>query len=222
MKSAETAHQNSSEIVLSTGLAIGYDEKLAEVGETISLGLGTHYLLGRNGRGKTTLFRTLCKMIKPLTGDFQIEGNCRFISEDLVFDQELKAPAILKSLLGKAKAAEALAFASEIELDLSKPFGKLSTGNKRKVNLLLAEFGFRNDGNDIIFLDEPFTGLDAPTRQAFIDRWANETNNVVRVVSSHPDFDEMPVPSALIISDGVVNHQKSPDITWGELRQFLN
>ena len=172
--------------------------------------------------GKTTLFRTLCSMIKPLTGEFQVEGNCRFISEDLVFDQELKAPAILKSLLGKTRAAEALKFAKEIELDLTKPFGKLSTGNKRKVNLLLAEFGFNNDGRDIIFLDEPFTGLDAPTRQAFIDRWANETNNVVRVVSAHPDFDEMPVPSALVISEGVLNHQQSPDMSWGELRQFLN
>ena len=222
MKSVSQSNQNPSEITLSTGLAIGYDEKLAEVGETISLGLGTHYLLGRNGRGKTTLFRTLCSMIKPLTGEFQVEGNCRFISEDLVFDQELKAPAILKALLGKVKAAEALEFAKQIELDLTKPFGKLSTGNKRKVNLLLAEFGFRNDGRDIIFLDEPFTGLDAPTRQAFIDRWANETNNVVRVVSAHPDFDEMPVPSALVISEGVLNHQQSPDMSWGELRQFLN
>ena len=215
-------HQKASEITLSTGLSIGYDEKLAEVGETISLGLGTHYLLGRNGRGKTTLFRTLCSMIKPLSGDFQVEGNCRFISEDLVFDQELKAPAILKALLGKKKATEALEFAKKIELDLSKPFGKLSTGNKRKVNLLLAEFGFHDDGSDIIFLDEPFTGLDAPTRQAFIDRWAQETSNVVRVVSAHPDFDDMPVPSALVISNGVLNHQQSPDMLWGELRQFLN
>ncbi|MGJ8725564.1 MAG: ABC transporter ATP-binding protein [Roseibacillus sp.] len=222
MKTASKAHNKTSEIVLSSGLAIGYDQRLAEVGETISLGLGTHYLLGRNGRGKTTLFRTLCGMIKPLEGEYQVEGFCRFISEDLVFDQELKAPAILKSLLGKKKTVEALEFAQQIELDLSKPYGKLSTGNKRKVNLLLAEFGFRNDDQDIIFLDEPFTGLDAPTRQAFIDRWAQETSNVVRVVSAHPDFDEMPVPSALVISDGILNHQQSPDMSWGELRQFLN
>ena len=222
MKTTLKTPKEASEIVLSKGLSIGYNERLAEVGENISLGLGTHYLLGRNGRGKTTLFRTLCKMIQPLSGEFQIEGNCRFISEDLVFDHELKAPAILKSLLGKVRAAEALEFANQIELDLSKPFGKLSTGNKRKVNLLISEFGFNNDGHDIIFLDEPFTGLDAPTRQAFIDRWANETNNVVRVVSAHPDFDDMPVPSALVISDGVLNHQQSPDMSWGELRQFLN
>lgn len=222
MKPTVQTHPEASEISFSSGLSIGYDKGLAEVRESISLGQGTHYLLGRNGRGKTTLFRTLCGMIKPLAGEFRVTGNCRFISEDLVFDQELKAPVILKSLLNKKAAGAALEFAKSIDLDLTKPFGKLSTGNKRKVNLLLAEFGFHNDGRDIIFLDEPFTGLDAPTRQAFIDHWANETNNVVRIVSAHPDFDDMPVPSALVISDGILNHQQSEDMSWGQLRQFLN
>lgn len=222
MNSVPQPHSLASEISLSSGLSIGYDKSLAQVGEEISLEQGTHYLLGRNGRGKTTLFRTLCGMLKPLSGEFQLKGHCRFVSEDLIFDQELKAPAILKSLLSKTAAKAALDFAEGLELDLTKPFGKLSTGNKRKVNLLLAEFGFLNDGSDIIFLDEPFTGLDAPTRQAFIDRWDNETSNVVRVVSAHPDFDEMPVPSALVISEGVINHQQSEDMSWGQLRQFLN
>jgi ABC-type multidrug transport system ATPase subunit len=90
------------------------------------------------------------------------------------------------------------------------------------VNLLVAEFGFRHDQRDIIFLDEPFTGLDAPTRKAFINRWANETSDVVRVVSAHPDFDEMAVPSALLISDGVISHENNPEMTWGKLRPFLN
>lgn len=222
MKFPRRSQPKSCEISLSRGLSIGYEESLAEVREEISLAHGTHYLLGRNGRGKTTLFRTLCGMIKPLSGVFEVDGNCRFVSEDLVFDSELKAPAVLKSLLTKEAAKKAIAFGESIELDMTKPFGKLSTGNKRKVNLLLAEFGFQADGSDVIFLDEPFTGLDAPTRQAFIDRWANETSDVVRVVSAHPDFDEMPVPSALVISDGVLNHQNSPDMSWGELRKFLN
>lgn len=213
---------SSAGISLPSGLSIGYDITLAAVQEEIVLGQGTHYLLGRNGRGKTTLFRTLCGMLKPLDGDYSVKGRCRFVSEDLIFDYELKTPSILKSLLSKKAAAEALDFAKTIELDLKKPFGKLSTGNKRKVNLLVAEFGFQGDGSDIIFLDEPFTGLDAPTRQAFIDRWAKETSNVLRVVSAHPDFDEMPVPSALVISEGQITHQNNPNMNWGELRHFLN
>jgi len=214
--------KTTSGISLRNGLSIGYDVTLAEVAGEISLGHGTHYLLGRNGRGKTTLFRTLSGMLKPLNGQFDVSGNCRFVSEDLIFDPELRAPQILKCLLTTGRAKEALAFAKLIELDLKKPFGKLSTGNKRKVNLLVAEFGFQQDGQDIIFLDEPFTGLDAPTRQAFLDRWANETSEVVRLVSAHPDFDEMPVPSALVISDGKISHEAHSDMNWGQLRTYLN
>lgn len=222
MNSTLKESSSAAGISLPSGLSIGYDSSLAQVNTEITLSQGTHYLLGRNGRGKTTLFRTLCGMLKPLKGAYEVTGSCRFVSEDLLFDQELKAPQVLRSLLEKEAAAEALAFAKTIELDLKKPFGKLSTGNKRKLNLLVAEFGFQNDGSDIIFLDEPFTGLDAPTRAAFIERWDRVTNNVVRVVSAHPDFDEMPVPSALVISEGEISHQQSTDMNWGQLRQFLN
>lgn len=209
-------------ISLPSGLSIGYDSSLAKVDSEITLAQGTHYLLGRNGRGKTTLFRTLCGMLKPLKGSYQVSGSCRFVSEDLIFDHDLRTPQVLRALLETEAAVAALKFAQAIELDLKKPFGKLSTGNKRKLNLLVAEFGFHNDGSDIIFLDEPFTGLDAPTRAAFIARWDQETNNVVRVVSAHPDFDDMPVPSALVISEGVISHQQSHGMNWGQLRQFLN
>lgn len=222
MNSTLKETSSAAGITLPSGLSIGYDSSLAEVSTEITLRKGTHYLLGRNGRGKTTLFRTLCGMLKPLKGTYHVTGSCRFVSEDLLFDQELKAPQVLRALLEQEAAAEAVAFAKSIELDLKKPFGKLSTGNKRKLNLLVAEFGFQNDGGDIIFLDEPFTGLDAPTRAAFIERWDRVTNNVVRVVSAHPDFDEMPVPSALVISEGEISHQQSTDMNWGQLRQFLN
>lgn len=41
-------------------------------------------MLGRNGRGKTTLFRTLfrtlCGMLKPLKGAYEVTGSCRFRS----------------------------------------------------------------------------------------------------------------------------------------------
>lgn len=222
MKTLTPTASNLAQLRLGSGLAIGYDSDLAKISGEIELGMGTHYLLGRNGRGKTTLFRTLCGVIKQRNGEFSIEGKPRFISEDLIFDPELRAPVILKALLTKDSASKAIAFARDIELSLKTPYGKLSTGNKRKVNLLVAEFGFLNDGSDIIFLDEPFTGLDAPTRQAFIDRWTNETNNVLRVVSAHPDFDDMPVPSSLVISDGILEHKNAPDMVWGELRKFLN
>lgn len=74
-------------------LSIGYREPLAEVKDTTNIMLesGTHYLLARNGRGKTTLLRTLAGVMKPVSGVFKSHGVCQFLSEDLTFDRELSA-----------------------------------------------------------------------------------------------------------------------------------
>ncbi|MEM9079763.1 MAG: ATP-binding cassette domain-containing protein, partial [Verrucomicrobiota bacterium] len=183
---------------------------------------GTHYLLGRNGRGKTTLFKTLCGLIRPLGGDFEVVGRCQFLSEDLRFDHELPAHAVLGCLIRKKREEEAVEFAKRIELDLNKPYGKLSTGNQRKLSLLVSEFSLCRDDSEVVMLDEPFTGLDAPSRQAFLDYWEENSERITRLVSAHPDFDEMPVPSVVVISDGKMEHQSQPGACWGEVRQFLN
>ena len=60
---------NAPKVGLSDGLSIGYQSRLAAAEGDIELGSGTHYLLARNGRGKTTLLRTLAGVIKPLCGD---------------------------------------------------------------------------------------------------------------------------------------------------------
>ena len=130
----------SARVELSCGLSIGYEGRLACVDgrdEGIVLEGGTHYLLARNGRGKTTLLKTLAGVLNPLGGDYSCEGRCQYLSEDLTFDRELPAKAIFKAFLKKGKYAEAIDLAQTLELDVKKPYGQLSTGNKRKVALLL-------------------------------------------------------------------------------------
>ena len=55
-------------IVFEKDLEIGYDQSLAKFSETVELGGGTHFLLARNGRGKTTLLRTVAGSLKPVNG----------------------------------------------------------------------------------------------------------------------------------------------------------
>ena len=214
---------------LASGLSIGYGESLARIeGEAggILLDEGTHYLLARNGRGKTTLLKTLAGVLKPLDGSYQCEGRCQYLSEDLTFDRELPAKAILKALLKKTKCAEAIKLAKTIELDLEKPYGQLSTGNKRKVALLVAEFSVRDQGLDVLLLDEPFTGLDAFSREAFQQRWNQCQDGVLRLVSCHPDFDSMELKSSVLITDGVIKHIEGDSgaggQSWSELKPQLN
>ncbi len=209
---------------LSGGLSIGYQERLAEADGDIVLRSGTHYLLARNGRGKTTLLRTLAGVLKPLGGDYSCEGRCQLLSEDLVFDRELPAQIIFRSLLKKADCKQAMELAGRLELDVHKPYGKLSTGNKRKVALLVAEFSVQEGRSDILLLDEPFTGLDAFAREVFQELWSKRQEGVLRLVSCHPDFDSMEMESSVLISDGKIVHlfgENAPK-QWGDLKTQLN
>jgi ABC-type multidrug transport system ATPase subunit len=219
--------ESSPRVELSCGLSIGYEGRLACVDgrdEGIVLEGGTHYLLARNGRGKTTLLKTLAGVLNPLGGDYSCEGRCQYLSEDLTFDRELPAKAIFKAFLKKGKYAEAIDLAQTLELDVKKPYGQLSTGNKRKVALLVAEFSVQDQGHDVLLLDEPFTGLDTFSREVFQKRWNHNQDGVLRLVSCHPDFDSMEVNSSVLITDGKIVHVAGDGEAqcWGELKNQLN
>ncbi|MEO5716347.1 MAG: ATP-binding cassette domain-containing protein [Luteolibacter sp.] len=209
-------------IHLDSGLEIGYGSPLARFGQEVTLTGGTHFLLARNGRGKTTLLRTLAKTLKPLSGKFQVEGFVQYLPEDLRFDPEITPAMVFRMLLPKAKVAEALDLAKRIELDAKKPYGRLSTGNRRKTNLIMAELSVKSDTGNILLLDEPFSGLDAFARQAFEEIWKNSTSNVLRLVSCHPDYDSMEMPSAVMIEGQNVRHFHDEGQTWSGLKNLMN
>ena len=212
----------SPQLRLSPGLTIGYRTPLARTAEGISLGRGTHFLLGRNGRGKTTLLRTVARTIRELEGEIVREGRMRYVPENLGFDEELSARSIFRAMIPQARLAAALELAQRIELDVRKPYGKLSTGNRRKTNLIVAEFSLDPDEPNILLLDEPFSGLDAHARQQFEEIWAQSASNTLRLVSCHPDYDSMEMPSAVTIEAKTVHHQSGANQTWSDLKNQLN
>jgi ABC-type multidrug transport system ATPase subunit len=209
-------------IHLDSGLEIGYGAPLARFGEPVQLSGGTHFLLARNGRGKTTLLRTLARTLKPVSGGFRTEGFMQYLPEDLRFDPEITPLMIFRMLLPKGRLGEALDLSASIELDVKKPYGRLSTGNRRKTNLIAAEFSVKANQGNILLLDEPFSGLDAFARQAFEQIWAASAANVLRLVSCHPDYDSMEMPSALMIEGKTARHLRGGGQTWSLLKSLLN
>lgn len=207
---------------LSSDLAIGYRDPLATTKEAITLNGGTHFLLARNGRGKTTLLRTIATSIPQLKGDIETKGHMQYLPEDLKFDAEIPASSIFRSLLPAAKRDEAFALAERIELDVHKPYGKLSTGNRRKTSLIVAEFSLNPDQPNILLLDEPFSGLDAYARESFEEIWSDSSENTLRLVSCHPDYDSMKMPSALLIHHESIRLLEDPTQTWNQLKDHLN
>ena len=209
-------------VTLSRGLGIGYRSLLAEVTEDIPLENGTHYLLARNGRGKTTLLKTIAGLIRRLSGSFEIHGHCQFIGDELFFDRELKPQAIFKALIPSARHQDAFRLADKLELDVRREFGKLSFGNRKKVGLVVAEFRLRENEPNLVFYDEPFTGLDTPAREAISTRWKAAENQATRIVSCHPDFDSMAMPSAILISDGKIFRGGDGNLPWADFKERLN
>jgi ABC-type multidrug transport system ATPase subunit len=209
-------------IHLDSGLEIGYSSPLARFGQEVKLAGGTHFLLARNGRGKTTLLRTLAGTLKPVAGKFSTQGFVQYLPEDLRFDPSITPSMIFRMLIPKARLQEALDLASRIELDVKKPYGRLSTGNRRKTSLIMAEFSVKPGTGNILLLDEPFSGLDAFARQAFEEIWKNSSANVLRLVSCHPDYDSMKMPSALMIEGKTARHLNEDGQTWSTLKSLMN
>jgi len=209
-------------IRLGSGLAIGYTSPLAKFEQPVELRGGTHFLLARNGRGKSTLLRTIAGSLKKLSGDLSTEGFMQYLPEDMRFDPELTPKAIFRALLPKAKHEGAFALADRIELDVNKMYGRLSTGNRRKTALIMAENSVAGDRGNILLLDEPFSGLDAFARETFEEMWNKTASNVLRLVSCHPDYDSMHMPSVLLIEGNKISHHAGDGQKWSSLKALLN
>lgn len=214
--------KSTPSIHLDRGLEIGYSSPLARFGQEVELAGGTHFLLARNGRGKTTLLRTLAGTQAPVSGSFRVEGFIQYLPEDLRFDPTITPAMVFRMLLPKARLQDALKLAGNIELDVKKPYGRLSTGNRRKTSLIVAEFSVKPDIGNILLLDEPFSGLDAFARQAFEEIWKESAANVLRLVSCHPDYDSMEMPSALMIEGKNARHFTGGEQTWSGLKGLMN
>lgn len=209
-------------IRLGSGLVIGYAVPLARTEKPVELHGGTHFLLARNGRGKSTLLRTLAGSLRKLSGDFSTDGFMQYLPEDMRFDPELTAKSIFRALLHKSRHEAAFALADRIELDVNKMYGKLSTGNRRKTALIMAEHSVMADRGNILLLDEPFSGLDAFARETFEELWDRTAANVLRLVSCHPDYDSMRMPSVLLIEGRTISHHTGESQKWSSLKALLN
>lgn len=225
-------HSAPPSIDLPPGLAIGYratlingrkETRLAEATNEIRLKPGRHLLLARNGRGKTTLLKTIARIIPALEGQVGSCGTIQFVDEDLRFDPEMKPRQIFAALFKKPHRLFALEMAEKIELDVEKPYGKLSKGNRQKVGLIVAETRTQCPGTHILLLDEPFSGLDFAAREAVDQVWRENQEGIVRVVCVHPDEPTLKADTAIIIRHGKLEQiQVKGALDWMETKEALS
>lgn len=155
-----------SETLTLTDLHVAFEGREVIRGLTLSLDTGKRYVLsGPSGSGKTTLLRTMMGLVKLRSGDVSPFTQKQ---PGVVFQED--------RLLGWLNAAQNLRYVADItpeaaddllmrlgieEESLMQPVSEFSGGMKRRVAIaraLCARY-------DILYLDEPYKGLDDATRK---------------------------------------------------------
>ena len=204
--------QNSEVILEVRNVSFGYDER--EIISNINLELRDNELvslLGVSGSGKSTLFNIIAGLLKPDTGNViyrgeDITGKSGIISYS--FQKDLLLPYMtieenvaLPLLIKKQKKADALVKANEMlkefKLDAyAKKYPKELSGGMRQRIALIRTHLF---SKDVSLLDEPFSALDAITKDEMHDWYMN----MRRKYDTSTIFITHDVDEAILLSDRI-------------------
>ncbi len=184
--------------------------------------------LGPNGAGKSTTIDILCTLLKPDAGEVMIDGH-RLGKDDaairasigVVFQDHLLDPLLTVEenirtrggLYPHAKssintAIRRAAAATGIEDFISRPYGKLSGGQKRRADIARALVNTPR----VLFLDEPTTGLDPQTRRSVwdsIQTLQRETDLTV-FLTTHYMEEAAEADYVVVIDDGLIAARGTP------------
>ena len=204
--------QNSEVILEVRNVSFGYDER--EIISNINLELRDNELvslLGVSGSGKSTLFNIIAGLLKPDAGKViyrgkDITGKSGIISYS--FQKDLLLPYMtieenvaLPLLIKKEKKSNALVKANEMlkefKLDAyAKKYPKELSGGMRQRIALIRTHLF---SKDVSLLDEPFSALDAITKDEMHDWYMN----MRRKYKTSTIFITHDVDEAILLSDRI-------------------
>ena len=177
--------ESYTNVINAKNLAIGYDSVLSEA--TFLLQKGNKMaIIGENGKGKSTLLKTLVGMLPSLGGDFTIGNNVEwgyFDQQKAVLDDADPEQTILDNFweeypkLVREEVRGALGgflFSGE---DVMKKMGQLSGGEKVRLSLCKI---FQTKPN-LLILDEPTNHMDIVGKQALEQMLADFPGTVLFV-----------------------------------------
>lgn len=205
--------------------------------KNVSITLGNNKffgLLGPNGAGKTTLIKIISGQIKPSSGNIKwINDNGEkmtknersnvlgFVHQNSVLDEYLNVKenlifrGALKGISKKNTINIIKRFNYILDIDSisNVPYGKLSGGQKRRVDIIAALI----HSPKILILDEPTTGIDPEIR---MDLWNSihklqKKDNISVILITHYLEEMIDINQLVVLLNGEINFN-------GSLNKFID
>lgn len=184
--------------------------------------------LGINGAGKSTTISIICSQLEKDSGKVYVNGrdldhasseikkdlgvvfqNC-VLDKALTVKDNLESRAALYSITGRKfdKRLEELCELLEFGDLLKRPVGKLSGGQRRRIDIARALF----HNPKILILDEPTTGLDPQTRKAVwnvVDK-LRKNENITVFLTTHYMEEAAEADYVVILDSGTIAAKGTP------------
>ncbi|NLY20756.1 MAG: ABC-F family ATP-binding cassette domain-containing protein [Tissierellia bacterium] len=201
-------------IIKISNMSFNYLRDSYKLFENISLNLDTDWrlgLIGRNGRGKTTL-------LKILNGELQFDGKIDMCERTqyfpkLVKNMDLDAIDVIYELYPDVELWKLLREMSLLKIEdevLYRPFSTLSGGEQSKIQLAAL---FSHD-NEFLLLDEVTNHLDAHGREMVAEYISSKSGFIL--VSHDRDFLDKSVNHILSINRNSIDLLKGNYTVWEE------
>ena len=194
-------------------------------------------LIGPDGAGKTSMFRILCTLLLADEGTASVDGfdvvkqmtdirkrvgymPGRFsLYQDLTVEENLKFFATLFGTTVDEGYDSIKAIYSQIERFKDRKAGALSGGMKQKLALSCALVHQPN----VLFLDEPTTGVDPVSRKEFWKMLSMLKERNITIVASTPYLDEVrQCERVAFLSEGKVMGIDTPEIILDRFKDIFN
>lgn len=193
---------------------------------TMNLEPGMIYgLLGQNGVGKSTLLKIISGLLKLKNGSCKVNGHIpykrepSFLSEIYLLPEDFNGPDIVIDVyvknMGifypKFNIEKFKSIASELDVDTTKKFTKLSFGQQKKAIISFA----LSTGTEVLLMDEPSNGLDIPSKvilRKLIAQNAGENQTII--ISTHQvrDLENLIDPIIILDKEGVLLNESIASI----------
>jgi len=184
--------------VRARGLTVSFGSTTALEDVTVDVPTGSSVaLLGPNGSGKSTLFAAAVGLVDPAVGSIEL-GSHRIAFVPQRLDLDPAFPVSVEDVVRMGRYGDLGWFGRFTDRDrelvargldelkiahlAGRRFGSLSGGERQRA--LLAQ-AVAQDA-ELMLLDEPFTGVDAPTGEAIgalMRRWRDQGSTVI--VATH-------------------------------------